>query len=139
MIFVLSCWRCTLWKVFFLASLMNVLVQLPANLRAENFRTVCDSSCPCGPDAVLVALGCVVEPLCAWFDSGYMHCRIWQLTVRCLNCLRNTGIWDFLGDDLVPLVSSSHPAFGVSVWSDSGYTLTRQFRRSSDIFLKFST
>ena len=28
----------------------------------------------------------------AWFDSGYMHCRIWQLTVQCLRCLGNRGI-----------------------------------------------
>ena len=40
MMCVLSCWRCTLWKVFFLAFPVYVLVQLPRNLLAENFRTV---------------------------------------------------------------------------------------------------
>ena len=37
-----------------------------------------DSFCPCGPDAVLLAVGCVVMLQDAWFDSGYMHCRVWK-------------------------------------------------------------
>ena len=99
-----------------------------------------DSFCPCGPDAVLVALGCVVVPLYlmdsppfgvyAWFDSGYMHLP--YLPACC-------SVLDFLGDDIVPLISGSHPVFGVYVWSDGGYTLTRQSRRYSDNFLVFST
>ena len=102
-----------------------------ANLLAE-IQGCVDSSCPCVPDAVLVPLGFVVVPLhvmgfplfsvYAWFDSGYMHCRIWQLSVRCLRCSRNTGIFGLSGRRLLcPL----YPAvFGVSVWSESRYTLT---------------
>ena len=79
---VLSCWRCTLWKIFFLAFPVYVLVQVPAHLLAENFKTVSIPSVPAYP----VALGCVVVPLYlmdfppfgvyAWLDSGYMDCRI---------------------------------------------------------------
>ena len=99
-------WRCTLWKVFFLASPAYVLVEVPANLLAENFRTVSIPSVPANP----VALGCVVVPLYlmdfppigvyAWFDSGYMHYRIWQHTVRCLRCPRYTVIFGFSGKRL---------------------------------------
>ena len=52
-------WRCTLWKVFFLASPAYVLVEVPAYLVAENFRTVSTPSVPANP----VALVCVVVPL----------------------------------------------------------------------------
>ena len=84
-----------------------------------------DSFCPCGPDAVLVAVGCVVVLQDAWFDSGYMHCRIWK---------RYRHFLDYLGDDFLPLVSGGLPVFGLYVWSDSGFSLSRQFWRSSDIF-----
>ena len=46
---VLSCWRCTLWKAFFLASLVYVLAQLPPNLLAENIRTVLAPSVSADP------------------------------------------------------------------------------------------
>ena len=69
------------------------------------------SFCLCGPVAVLVALGCVMMPLYAWFDSGYMHCRIWQLTVRYLRCLRNTGIFGFSGRRLRAPCLRQSPCF----------------------------
>ena len=94
---VLSCWRCTLWKAFFLASLVYVLAQLPPNLLAENFRTVLAPSVSADPLLCSWLWGASLMPLYAWFDSGYMHCRIWQLTVRYLRCLRNTGIFGFSG------------------------------------------
>ena len=47
-----------------------------------------------------------------WFDSGYMHCRIWK---------KYRHFLDYLGDDFLPLVSAGLPVFGVYVWSDSGY------------------
>ena len=56
---VLSCWSCTLWKVSFLVSPVYVLVQVCANLLAENLRTVLTPSVPA--DSVL----------CVWSDSGF--------------------------------------------------------------------
>ena len=103
MICVLSYWRCRLLKVFFLASPVYVWVLLLANLFAEkNFQDYVDSFCPCGPDAVLVAVGCVVMLHDAWFGSGYMHCHIWK---------KYRHFLDYLGDDFCHL----YPAvFGVS-------------------------
>ena len=106
MMCVLSYWRCRLLKVFFLASPVYVLVLLLANLFAENFRTM---STPSVPDAVLVAVGCVVMLQDAWFDSTAVFGR-------------NTGIfwiiWETIFYPLYPAI------FGVSFWSDSGYALS---------------
>ena len=50
-------------------------------------------------------------PLYAWFDSGYMHCRIWQLIVLVCAASEIQVFLDLLESTLYPL----YPAvFGVS-------------------------
>ena len=105
------CWRCTLRKVLLMAFPVYVLIQVLANLLAENFRTMSTPSVPADP------------MLCSWL-WGASSCLFLHgfSSIRCICLVRQrrhalpylaafcsvsalpekyTHFLDFLGDDFV--------------------------------------
>ena len=104
------------------------------------------SSTPCTAEGFLSGFSSVVVPANCWPKTSGLTLFFLSLRIRC--CARGSGVRRDASFCLVrqrihalpylaaycsvsalpekhrPLVSGSHPVFGVYVWSDSGYTLT---------------
>ena len=82
------------------------------------------TSCPLSPAVTLYAvcmLGSTADT-CTAVSGSFLFgdCVDWEILAFLV----------FLGDDFVPLVSGSHPVFGVYAWFDSGYMHCRIWQLS---------
>ena len=81
-----------------------------------------------GGPRIIPAIPCVKVDFGSEVDSEQSTTALfWQLVVRCLSCLKNTGLLQLGRDDFKKMLRVRR------CWLDSGYTVIRQF---TELFVK---